>query len=393
MNSQSNLHPDVGGLRLWPSSLILSLYFARRRGCKLMSTDGEKMNQQYEWIFVGKGIAILLVVILHVGDWVQLNLDYESALYQISDKLRPLRMPLFFAISGILAAFSFSSGGFNSIFRKCLNIYFVMVVWAAFVLLKAVVSDVDVGKGWFDYALFVLVKPHYWYLSALLIFSIVMSLAYAVGEKSKFLMILFGLVLHFYAKEIGGLVENDSYGAFAQYKVEFAARNFVWFVVGCYCSKFLVSINESVSGKLLFLSLMCSLVFVAVSWNYQNIEWVFLLASASWLALSFIALPRIDHFRISKLFSYLGRRTLSIYVLHLHVLVFPKILIMSGVPFSGGEGMVVMLSVFSVMSCVMIEYLMRSGGFGVIFDGPIKKTTNIEGLFSRAKLLPNYFRR
>lgn len=331
------------------------------------------MKQHHEWIYVGKGLAIVLVVILHITDWMQTNTGYESDLFRISDNMRSLRMPLFFMISGLLTSFSLSSGGVGSVFRKCANLYFLMVVWSVIVVARIVAVDGEEGRTFADLLLSMFVAPLYWYLWALIIFSMIASAAWRIGHLCSAPVIVLGIISHFYSADIGQFFESVVWSGFRSYAVEMTAKNLIWFLFGFYLSKLIVGFQASFSPYVGAIALFSCLAIVCVTWGVKESEFAFFISSLSWMVAAIVALPYLSKLKLSNLFSYLGKRTLSIYVMHLHVLIFPKILIIYGVSIYGGDVAAIALCIFVILTCISIESVMRRIGFGIIFDGPIKK--------------------
>ena len=87
-----------------------------------------------QWPDVAKGVCILLVVLHHVtgkqyGMVVPGGLDVaEDAWLWVTAALKPIRMPLFFAVSGFFAASSIAKP-WSAVGKRIVNPYYLYVVW------------------------------------------------------------------------------------------------------------------------------------------------------------------------------------------------------------------------------------------------------------------------
>lgn len=101
-----------------------------------------KESSRYEWIDVARGLSIILVVLHHSlprygGEMFKPLLSA----YAVSDLFLSLRMPLFFTISGMLAA-SIVRLNFKELLQKrIINLIYLYLLWATF---KIVVTSLDV---------------------------------------------------------------------------------------------------------------------------------------------------------------------------------------------------------------------------------------------------------
>lgn len=143
----------------------------------MASSNGTR--QRLDWPDVAKGLSIIGVVLLHVSLAVPEGMDTVAA--QVNRILDPLRMPLFFLVSGFFSAkvFRFT---FADLFRRRLWFFLVpYLVWGPIELwlkfreyhmfdhspmpvLAVYVDQLSVGKSM------------YWFLYALVVFNIILWL-------------------------------------------------------------------------------------------------------------------------------------------------------------------------------------------------------------------------
>ncbi|WP_394281063.1 acyltransferase family protein [Corynebacterium sp.] len=136
------------------------------------------MTKRLAWPDVAKGLSIIGVVVLHVGTFVPGARD--SLLWQANTHLDPLRMPLFFMVSGLFSSkvLNFSLG---ELFRRRLWFFIVpYVVWTAVVVLldqRNQIADPSEAFGVQDYLVSSLKSiitggNWAWFLYALVLFNL-----------------------------------------------------------------------------------------------------------------------------------------------------------------------------------------------------------------------------
>lgn len=91
--------------------------------------------QRIDWIDAAKGACILAVVVYHFDIFIYQGMHSGHPIVALWDgvisALRPLRMPLFFLISGYLASTSISRRSWAQIrTKKIASLLWVYVLWA-----------------------------------------------------------------------------------------------------------------------------------------------------------------------------------------------------------------------------------------------------------------------
>ncbi|MGZ7497023.1 acyltransferase family protein [Corynebacterium sp. ZY180755] len=135
------------------------------------------MPQRMPWPDVARGISILGVIVLHVG--LTVPNGESTGIYQFNDNLLPLRMPLFFMISGFFAL-KVMNMSLNDVLAK--RIWFLAVpylLWGpAELWFKSLERAYGTGEGMPDSAFYMDQilngRSMYWFLHALIAFTIVL---------------------------------------------------------------------------------------------------------------------------------------------------------------------------------------------------------------------------
>ncbi|MFB9071607.1 acyltransferase family protein [Citricoccus parietis] len=82
------------------------------------------------WVDTAKGISILLVVLLHTSLWLrQADMDRIPAFSALNTAFEDLRMPLFFAMSGLFAAKWLAAGWGDFLRTKASLLVWVFLLW------------------------------------------------------------------------------------------------------------------------------------------------------------------------------------------------------------------------------------------------------------------------
>ncbi len=174
-------------------------------------------KSRIEWVDIGKGICILLVVMMHATFGVERVLGETSWLNGFIAWARPFRMPDFFLISGLFLASRINRPWRAYLDTKVVHFAYFYVLWMTILLcLKGVV--LPEGLYLSDYLL-AFVDPHgsLWFIYMLAVFFIVVKL---LRDLPWWLVFGAGVLLHSLSIHTGWTLVD-----------EFAAR-FVYFHAG-----------------------------------------------------------------------------------------------------------------------------------------------------------------
>ena len=135
------------------------------------------------WPDVAKGTCILLVVLWHVLTKHYLKIDWHTSIPvpglwgALGEGLLPLRMPLFFTISGLFAAGVVARPWGQVLGRRALPLAYLFLLWTAIqALVLAFTPGFDTlhAHGPAEYLRLVTVDPtNLWYLEALVLYTVV----------------------------------------------------------------------------------------------------------------------------------------------------------------------------------------------------------------------------
>ena len=275
-------------------------------------------NPRLQWPDVAKGVCILLVVLHHVTtkDYLpliaRLDPDHDvlaNAWNWLTNGLKPIRMPLFFAISGLFAASAVRRPwGVNA--RRVVGGYYLYVVWLLVYLVlyrfeTTMVANRTTGAG--DLVRDLLwASTSMWFLYALVAYFVIVKLlrrvppGWVVGVSAVLTASL----------SWSGVDETNRLSVLA---------HFTYFALGALCP----GLMRSWAARRHRL-LVTGVIFAALS-ALLGLGGVPL--SIRLLVLSTIGVPfgvglaaRLSQTVAAVPLAWLGRRTLRVYVLHLAVL-------------------------------------------------------------------------
>jgi uncharacterized membrane protein YcfT len=270
------------------------------------------------WADLAKGVCIVLVVLWHVTVKDYATLDWatpyviESVWVRLSVALQPIRMPLFFLLSGFFAATSLHRAWPRVARPRILRPYYLYVVWlviqtAFFAIgpylplyraedLGDLASDLVFGTG------------DLWYLYALVAYFLV---ARSLAPWSPVVPMVFAMLLAL-ATGVGWVHLPDNGDPLL--------RNLVFFVFGC-CLPGIVSAVAAAASVRRMLVLGAAYGAAGVIGIGLHVGLVEPMVSPLGVAFGITAAVIGARSRlIVDPLTWIGRRTLSIYVLHLPVL-------------------------------------------------------------------------
>ncbi|TDP90346.1 putative membrane protein YcfT [Leucobacter luti] len=280
------------------------------------------MSPRLGWVDVAKGLCIVLVVLWHVltkdlaaGDWGP-GQDAIDAWATLSALLLPLRMPLFFTISGLLAARALAEDPPGTVWIRAARWGSLYVVWvliqtAVFRLLPG--FDTAQAHSWGELLAELTIQPtNLWYLFALTLYIVVARLTrnLPVGLVLGAAAALSGVA------SMGILPDSENLWQVLQ--------NLVFFLAAVRLAHVVRALAAAASVPVLLgagVAFACATVVVGLfdARHWPGV-WVLLCSLAVTAGLALCALIDQHLAACAVLLSCLGRRTLPIYVLHMLVL-------------------------------------------------------------------------
>lgn len=289
---------------------------------------------RFGWVEYARGIAIVLVVYRHCLVGMQrAGVVVASQAYAVQEFLYNVRMPVFFVLSGIFLQVSLRKSSQQLLIRKkAATLLYPYILWSVFLIsLQWVFSAYTNSSRTARDFLYILLQPreldHMWYLLALFNTSVLFLLLNPLLTRYKSIHIGLALLLHFASFYLA------PWSFFSD-----IAYHYIFLVAGAFISG-QVSKWESLStsGTALILLLVAPF-FIAgqlywlrnIGENYQSAHWWDL---GPYLLIIFIAC--FVFYLVSRLLEAwgrmrwlqkLGKHSLYIYILHIHIIAFVRIL-------------------------------------------------------------------
>lgn len=337
------------------------------------------VRQRLEWADVAKGVCIVLVVLWHVIMKDLLQIDWHvatpflGAWGSVGELLLPLRMPLFFAISGFFAA--------NAVRRpwqvigrtKVAKFLYLYALWlCVHTLLFSVVPDFGTERA--DTVLKFLAQltitpSNLWYLQALAIYFVVAKVSLRIPPP---VMLAAAFALSAVAAAELVATPGDRGGLY---------QNLVFFLVGLYGKSVLPRVAETASWVRLaavavpYLGILVVIEHLGVKtwfglWPAVSLVAVFLGVTLFSLVTRWAALTRA--------LTSIGRRTLPVYVMHMPILALLHLSLRGPIAHLPGTLRVAvsavepaMMTTLVVWICLMLHRILPTTW---VFDLPAKRS-------------------
>jgi len=331
-----------------------------------------------QWADIVKGICILLVVLWHVVmkhylqiDW-HLSVPLPGAWGTFGEQLLPLRMPVFFTVSGMFAAAAATRPWPVVARSRIAKFYYLYALWFAIhTTILAFVPDFDTlsARNALDVLEQLTITPtNLWYLMALAVYFIVAKLTRGLPTA----VVLGAALLLSAIAATGVLAAPGNRGQLYQ--------NLFFFLAGLRLKSWVEQWAAGATLRILLIGAAGYVILMGIV-QVMHAERGF----GVWPALSVLAVMvgvaaavHIERFRrLGALLARLGRMTLPIYVMHMPMLALVHLVLLK--PFSGlGSGGQLVLAVFLpivltaalVAACLGLHTLLQAMGAKWLFDLP-----------------------
>lgn len=272
--------------------------------------------QRESWPDFARACAIVLVVLYHSRHttWIMGFHDdgpADRVWALISDVLMPLRMPLFFVISGMFAARAIDRPWAQVAVRRVWNSLYLYVLWAVIYLL-AIPAWPTLGRSAFtlpqQIGMIVIGDTPAWYLWALVVFFL---FARATARLPAVLVLGIGFVGALVGPSLTGVLHNPP---------RLALQCLFFFMLGARFSPIPMKIARAATPLRLLASTALMLVLLAA--YHVKVPGIFPFAGMAAVLWGITATSLATrHFAVLRgAGGWLGSRTLPIYVMHFVVL-------------------------------------------------------------------------
>lgn len=323
------------------------------------------------WPDVAKGVCILLVVLHHVtgkhyATVVPSGLaPAEDAWLWMTGALKPIRMPLFFAVSGFFAA-SAVARPWPEVRRRIVNPYYLYVVWlVVFAGIYSVERTLPANRtdGLADFLTeLVWAATSMWFLFALAVY-------FALAKALR------GLPAPLVLAAAAALATSTSWLPLDETNRVAVLAHFGYFAFGAY--------YPHLFRRLAGLRLPLLGLLAAYAGLSGVLELVGAPRSVTLLLLSLIGVPmgvtisvRLSGRAPARPLAWLGRRTLPVYVLHMAVLaVVAHLPIGLDIGWGPATGLLALaypaaMTGLITVTCLGLHRLLTRGGLGFLFAAP-----------------------
>ncbi|MGV2983036.1 acyltransferase family protein [Microbacterium sp. AGC85] len=281
------------------------------------------VSSRIDWVDAAKTLAIILVVVYHVSGWV-FDLVFAGRVpgwtnpwRQLSDLLIPVRIPLFFLISGVLAHRAVQRPWRTLLRTRISDLLWPFAVWSVLIAPLWFVRLEATGVDGFGYVLggIAFGGTHLWFLTALALFLVVGKATSRVPRSTLVVAACLAFVLRY---PVSAWLSPDLPQALTDNIGRWMIFLF-WFLLGCSARKAVFW----VAARPWWFAIGGTAVVVLVATTGTAIPGelrVPVLAFAGVAALVAWSVVAVRVPVVARLSRYLAARTLAIYVGHAFLL-------------------------------------------------------------------------
>jgi uncharacterized membrane protein YcfT len=335
------------------------------------------------WADVAKGMCILLVVLWHVLMKHYLQIDWHISgqvrgLWgTLGEQLLPLRMPLFFAVSGFFAVRAVQRPWAVLVRTRVVKFYYLYVVWLVIhTVVLALVPDFGTERadGPLKFLAQLTITPsNLWYLYALAGYFVIAKAAQRVPAWA-----VLGPAFLLSATASAGLlaVPGDRAGVY---------QNLVFFLAGLYGKSLIEELAARASWRRLLLLGAPYAVLLGVIEIFDAKTWFGLWPVVSGLAivLGVTAAALITRWAsLSDALASVGSRTLPIYVMHMPLLALTHAVLIGPLSSAGPKmqwlvavAEPVVLTAFLAWLCLLLYRYLPRALFELPWTRPVRTVT------------------
>ncbi|ART63133.1 acyltransferase family protein [Kushneria marisflavi] len=341
--------------------------------------------RRIDWIDAAKGVCILAVVLYHFNQMVLQQIDFGQTavptLWSLGiTALKPLRMPLFFLISGFLASRSITGRGWEQVrTSRVANLLWVYVLWVGlyWLFIEGVIVPLNVdvaAAGAHPETLtgvvmqLVSANTGLWYLYALVLYFVACKLLQHTAYPAV-ISIGLGVVLHL----VSSLWLPSSW-----WNVATLMNYLFFFAIGCHLQPLITRHYTRGNPVRFVITAVLTLMALGAAWKLGSMD-----APGVKLVLALLMVSTtIDLFALltqrfkMAMLCDIGRRTLPIYVIHkllIFVLVafMPEVLYVEGALGNGVLAVTPLAMTLLIGAlCLLVHQALNRGPGRVLFTMP-----------------------
>ncbi len=325
-------------------------------------------TERIGWVDTGRGIAILLVALFHSANWLLgagFNIPYWR---EINEALSSMRMPLFFALSGLFAP-KWLIRPWRDLWTVKVRLYlWVFLLWEVVGSVVFLLGQTMKGEGFGvrDAVLGLLVSPvlprfELWFIWALSIFFVVAKLSRRVDPRWQL--------------AVAGAVSLVALSGFTTVNVGWSGslKYYFFFVAGLYLRAWIIRIGNAPS-KLVIGATMLLWIAVTAAVALLGLRDVFGLYFVNCVmgVVGGIAFSRA--LRRVRWFGAIGRITLPIYLAHTPIVILISFVL--SLPFIFNDVATVapvlplILALIAVVLAIGLNRLAMRSGLRYIYEPP-----------------------
>lgn len=283
------------------------------------ANTGNAEKPRYAWIDFSKGLCMVLVVLYHLSLWMETEVERGPGIWWIiSDALNPLRMPLFFFISGYLSVSALRRPLGQSLSRT-VGLYYIYVLWTGLFLLRRwlpfLSGDVDPEVG--QLGLSLILPTSFWYLYALPLFFLATKFIHRVlGRRSVYALIPLAAASAL-SPLIQPFTEDLLTEPFDAAKIPSVVANFLWFYLGVHGASLWARISARPSYTLMAAAagLYGFIYIVMTAFGLELMLETLLSCLALFATAQLVSRANMDVW-VSRGLRRIGGQTLPVYIFH-----------------------------------------------------------------------------
>lgn len=271
---------------------------------------GDGSDGRIVWFDVARGISVILVVLFHASIAANQAGIMPRYVWLINDLVAPIRMPLFFAISGILGNTTINKSWKELLSKRIILLWYLYVLWSTIGYFSSI-TDFEKFRLAQWYGLIIRPNTVLWFIWALGIFFAVAKFS---PKPARGAVLLLSITIAVFTSTNMLKVEYSPYLK--------SIRYMPFFLFGIWFNRCIIKMLEHYWITLIVSGLSFNILFFTMRWSGE-LKVLDILLSSSGMLLGLSGSIVLERVRVlSRIFRIFGRNTLTIYLSHSLFLVF-----------------------------------------------------------------------